>query len=130
MDTMTIRDRCRAVLNFEPFDRLPMLEWAPFWTLTVERWQSEGLPKDVDLTKHFGLEWYPRDWLSSGSHLVEKPEDGRPFVSSMDDYQRLREQLYPWPRVEEEISASTARRPARCRRNCSRQGWGGLQEKA
>lgn len=108
MDTMTTRERCQAVLNFEPFDRLPMLEWAPFWNLTVERWQTEGLPKDVDLTKHFGLEWYPRDWLSSGSHKCEKPEDGRPFVSSMDDYQRLREHLYPWPRVEEEISTRIA----------------------
>ena len=101
MNTMTTRDRCRAVLNFQPFDRLPMLEWAPYWTLTIERWETEGLPKDVDLTKHFGLEPYLGEWLPSGSGQIEKPEDGRPLVSSMDDYHRIREQLYPWPCIEE-----------------------------
>jgi len=104
MDTMTTRERCRAVLNFQPFDRLPLLEWAPFWNLTLDRWHAEGLPQDVDLNKHFGLEWYPRDWLGAGSHLCPKPEDGRPLISSMDDYERLLEYLYPWPRVNEEIS--------------------------
>ena len=113
MDTMTTRDRCRAVLSFQPFDRLPMLEWAPYWTLTIERWETEGLPKDTDPTEHFGLERYAGQWFPSGSGEIEKPEDGRPLVSSMDDYQRIREQLYPWPRIEEanarEIAAKHGR---------------------
>jgi len=108
MDTMTTRERCRAVLNFQPFDRLPLLEWAPWWNLTLDRWHSEGLPEDIDLNKHFGLEWYPRDWLSSGQHLCERPEDGKPLVTCMDDYLRVKDQLYAWPRVEEDISRDIA----------------------
>ena len=40
---MTTRERFHNVLNFQPVDRIPMLEWAPWWDLTVQRWQGEGL---------------------------------------------------------------------------------------
>ena len=64
METMTPRERFGAVMSFQPFDRLPMIEWAPYWGATLDRWRTEGMPEDAgDLNEFFGLEWYPRDWL-------------------------------------------------------------------
>ena len=43
---MNPRERFLKVLNFEkPGDRLPLIEWAPWWDQTIERWKKEGLPK-------------------------------------------------------------------------------------
>ena len=41
---MTTRERFQAVMNFRPFDRLPLLEWAGWWDKTIQRWRGEGLP--------------------------------------------------------------------------------------
>ena len=41
---MTNRDRFLAVLNGKmPDDRLPVVEWASWWDLTLNRWHGEGL---------------------------------------------------------------------------------------
>jgi hypothetical protein len=41
---MTPRERFQAVMGFRPFDRLPVVEWAGWWTQTIDRWHGEGLP--------------------------------------------------------------------------------------
>ena len=52
-------ERFRALMNFQPVDRLPMIEWADYWGETIERWRSEGLPAELedrfDIRGHFGL---------------------------------------------------------------------------
>ncbi len=57
---MTPRERFQAVMNFQPFDRLPLVEWAEWWDKTIDRWHTEDLPADVedryDICRHFGLE--------------------------------------------------------------------------
>ena len=45
---MTNIERFERVLRFEPADRLPAIEWAPWWDKTLNRWRSEGLPADLD----------------------------------------------------------------------------------
>ena len=42
-DLLTNRERFKKIMNFEPVDRMPMYEWAPFWNLTIDRWIQEGL---------------------------------------------------------------------------------------
>ena len=115
MDTMTPRQRFLAVMNFEPFDRLPMIEWAPYWGLTVDRWRNEGLPADAEnLTEFFGLEWHPRDWVGGkGPGCPEPKAHGAAIVSNMDDYERILEHLYPWPRVNPEVSRDLAAKQQR-----------------
>ena len=115
MHEMTKRERFQAVMNFQPFDRLPMIEWAPFWTLTVERWRSEGLPKDCDPYKHFGLEFYPRDWVCGRSMDVPQPEShGAGIIKDMDDYLRIKDQyLYPWPIIGHDVYVDMAQQQAR-----------------
>ena len=110
METMTPRERFQAVMNFQPFDRLPMIEWAPYWDKTLDRWRGEGLPEDAgDLNEFFGLEWYPRDWLCALGPNCPKPEShGAGIIKNMDDYLKLHEHLYRWPRVEADISNKIA----------------------
>ncbi len=41
-------ERFRAVMNFQPVDRLPRWEWAMWWGLTIDRWHGEGLPAEMN----------------------------------------------------------------------------------
>ena len=36
-------ERFSAIMNGKKPDRLPVIEWAPWWNLTVQRWENEGL---------------------------------------------------------------------------------------
>ena len=40
---VTPRERFHALMAFQPVDRLPVLEWAGWWTDTIDRWHGEGL---------------------------------------------------------------------------------------
>ena len=57
---MTATERFRRFMAGEAIDRLPALEWAPWWHLTVDRWHGEGLPADCvsvdDIQGFFGLD--------------------------------------------------------------------------
>jgi hypothetical protein len=58
---MEASERLRNLLSGRPVDRLPVIEWAPWWKLTVERWLGEGLPKEAaattgSLQEYFGLD--------------------------------------------------------------------------
>jgi hypothetical protein len=35
-DQMTTRERFQALLNFKPFDWLPVIEWAGWWRDTLD----------------------------------------------------------------------------------------------
>ena len=57
---MTASERFRRYLAGEAVDRCPVIEWAPWWHLTVKRWQGEGLPENVNTVEkiqdYFGLD--------------------------------------------------------------------------
>ena len=63
---MNARQRFIDVLNFKlPPDRLPMVEWAAWWDVTIDRWIKEGLDPHLDFRRsggfarsqqHFGLD--------------------------------------------------------------------------
>ncbi len=45
---MNARERYRSVLDFQkPDDRLPRVEWAPWWDATLDRWHVEGLDSSL-----------------------------------------------------------------------------------
>lgn len=102
---MTTRERFHAVMNFQPFDRLPLVEWASWWNLTIERWWNEGLPASssdletrYDIAKHFGLDLYVQDWILAITGECPCPQEhGAPIIRSMDDYKKIRKYLYPDP---------------------------------
>jgi len=100
MSQETVRSRvCKVLAGERPSDRLPMLEWAHWWHLTIERWLTEGLPGGLDVVgikRHLGLDvdyqlWFPEALPSPD---IRK---GRYWVESDSDYDSLLEYLYPDP---------------------------------
>ena len=118
MAEMTTRERFQAVMNFQPFDRLPIVEWAGWWDKTVERWRSEGLPADLgggDINRHFGMDIYYQAWIGSRKEGCPSPSHhGAGIVTDMADYERnVRPYLFPWPAVNEEQWADWAEQQKR-----------------
>lgn len=105
---MTTRERFQAVMNFQPFDRLPIVEWASWWSLTIERWHAEGLPAEIadryGICEHLGLDVYKQDWpRACGPDCPGAEEWGTGIMKSMDEYEALREHLYPWPALDRDL---------------------------
>jgi hypothetical protein len=104
MRAMTPRERFHAVMDFGPFDRLPVVEWAPWWDETIDRWRGEGLPAGLDgydINRHFGLEVYRQCWLRCQGPACPHPaRHGAGIVSTLEDYERIRENLYPVDAVD------------------------------
>ncbi|MDD5726957.1 MAG: uroporphyrinogen decarboxylase family protein [Victivallales bacterium] len=98
---MNTRERFQAVMNFRPFDRLPVIEWATWWTQTIERWEAEGLPAGMDnygIMCYFGLDLHHQDWIGPRSPQCPAPSGhGRPIISTAGDYDRLRPHLFNFP---------------------------------
>jgi len=95
-------ERFRAVMNFQPVDRLPCWEWAMWWDETIRRWHHEGLPVQFkfsqvfDLAQHFGLDPYQQYWFSTTDPTIEATQHHvEGIVANMDDYLRVRPQLFP-----------------------------------
>ena len=93
-------------MAFEPFDRLPIIEWAGWWDKTIERWHSEGLPADLtdlyDICEHFGLDAYKQDWFEvCGPDCPQPAGHGSGIITSETDYERILPHLYPPQPVDE-----------------------------
>jgi hypothetical protein len=95
-------ERFRAVMNFQPVDRLPRWEWAMWWDETINRWHREGLPGNLrfsqvyDISRYFGLDPYQQFWFSTTDPTIEATQHHvEGIVSNMDDYLRIRPNLFP-----------------------------------
>jgi hypothetical protein len=109
---MTPRDRFHAVMDFQPFDRLPLVEWAVWWDKTIARWHGEGLPGSLSdryaINRHFGQDVYLQDWVNA--RLPAFPDGAQ--VRSHDDYDRLLPHLFPKPAIDRGKWAAWAREQA------------------
>jgi hypothetical protein len=93
-------ERFAKVMAFESVDRLPMIEWAGWWDLTVGRWHEEGLPAELtdaaEIRAHLGLDCYRQLWLRTRGETCPEPAGhGAGLAWTMDDYVRLLPHLYP-----------------------------------
>ncbi len=95
-------ERFRAVMNFQPVDRLPRWEWAMWWDETIARWHNEGLPREFkfsqvfNLAHYFGLDPYQQFWFSTTDPTIEATQHHvEGIVANMDDYRRIRPSLFP-----------------------------------
>jgi hypothetical protein len=95
-------ERFRAVMNFQAVDRLPCWEWAMWWDETIARWHNEGLPREMkfsqvfDIAQFFGLDPYQQFWFSTTDPTIEATQHHvEGIVATMDDYLRIRPQLFP-----------------------------------
>jgi hypothetical protein len=97
---MNTNERFHAVMNFKPFDRLPILEWAGWWAQTLDRWRGEGLPAELAdryaICRHFGLDIYKQDWFRPcGPECPRPPSHGAGLIEDDAGYERLLSHLYP-----------------------------------
>jgi hypothetical protein len=93
-------ERFRALMNFQPIDRLPRWEWAMWWDLTIDRWHTEGLPANLtgvfEIAEYFGLDPYQQFWFSTTAPTIEAVQHHiEGTVANMDDYLRVLPSLYP-----------------------------------
>ena len=97
---MTNRERFHKVMNFQPVDRLPVVEWAPWWDKTLDRWHSEGLPSNLitylEVSDCFELEYYTWFWPSAiGPDTPKLPRWGWPRANDEAEYHEILPTLYP-----------------------------------
>ncbi len=95
-------ERIQRVINFEPVDRLPMIEWAPWWDQTLKRWYSEGLPRQLtrqeEIAEYLGLDRFFRMKITAlGPETPDPPSWGAPRIYDDADYQCILNTLYPQP---------------------------------
>ena len=102
MTPMNHVERFRAVMNFQPVDRLPVWEWAMWWDKTIERWHGEGLPRELtfdrvfEIARWFVLDPYQQFWFSTTQATIEATQHHvEGDVAGMDDYRRVKPRLYP-----------------------------------
>ena len=109
---MNTATRFRNTLAFENCDRLPKLEWAPWWTLTLDRWHEEGLPAELvrvdEVQAYFDLDqvlqFLPR---ARQTGCPAPPYHGAGIITDGEDYAALIPFLFPptseafdWPWIE------------------------------
>lgn len=97
---MTASERIGNLIRGKAIDRLPIIEWAPWWDLTVNRWLSDGLPKEYasqeKLQEYFGLDKCLQTGLSVMTPQTPKPDHyGAGIIRDAEDYYRIRPTLYP-----------------------------------
>jgi hypothetical protein len=93
-------ERFRAVMDFQPVDRLPMWEWAMWWDETIAHWKQQGLPPELngvfEIAEYFGLDPYQQFWFSTTDPTIEAVQHHvEGIVANMDDYLRVRPNLFP-----------------------------------
>ena len=97
---LTNRDRIRGVLDFEPVDRIPRIEWAGWWDKTAERWRGEGLPEELEgpfeIRRYLGLDDVQQCWIRAiMPSMPPPPHHGAGRMRDEADYEALLEFLYP-----------------------------------
>lgn len=106
---MTPRDRFVKTLNFDgSVDQLPMVEWAAWWNLTLERWKTEGLPADIGWEA--SLDYFGLDKLicigMGGGPSAACPESISRTVTDEAAYDALRPYLYAESTIEAAVESA------------------------
>ena len=101
-DQMTASERIHAIFNRKPVDRLPMIEWAPWWKLTTERWREEGIEcagtDGLALQKYFGLDGCVQTYIGMKTSATPKPTaHGVGILKTEAEYEAILPSLYPDP---------------------------------
>ena len=107
---MKASERFYNLMKGKPIDRLPAIEWAPWWNLTVDRWRGEGLPASAqsvyDIQNYFGLDKCCQTGFGERSAATPLPPVyGHGIMKNEADYERLLPTLYPEIRLPDEYVA-------------------------
>lgn len=106
-EAMNHLERFKGVMNFQPVDRLPCVEWAGYWDKSIARWTEEGMDADLangycagtrrheDVTAYFGLDPWWQHWFRPRGAGFPKLAHGQGPVTTPEDYEKLRPVLFP-----------------------------------
>ncbi len=99
---MTASERFHAVIHRQPMDRLPAMEWAPWWHLTVNRFRDEGVPPSHlhqhGLQRYFGLDGCLQFYVSQRTPQTPGAKvHGGPLAETVAEYEELKKTLFPDP---------------------------------
>jgi hypothetical protein len=113
---MNARERFHRILDFNiDIDRLPMIEWAAWWDVTMNRWKSEGLPEMdfIQSQKYFGLDPMAVLWAGPYTSGLPQPEyHGGPIVGDAGQYDDIRGFLFTDSLIESVKKQAEELRPA------------------
>jgi hypothetical protein len=105
---MNVRERFLRALDFgTDIDRLPMVEWAAWWDLTLERWKGEGLPElgFRESQEHFGLDPMLLLRASPSQSDMPQPEcNGGPIIGEKRSYEDIRQFLFTDSLIEDAVT--------------------------
>ena len=104
---ITARQRMENFFNKQSSDRLPKIEWASWWNLTVQRWSGEGLPayagddpsicRDVEdnptLKDVLGLDYDHQIWFPNHLSALPSFKEGA-HISTEAEYEKILPFLY------------------------------------
>ena len=102
---MNASERFRAYISGKPVDRMPVIEWAPFWDQTIERWRADGVPTEslasvASLQEYFGLDKCLQTNISPYTKNTPKAESfGASILSDAEGYDKIRQTLFPDPKT-------------------------------
>jgi len=105
---MKTNERFKKLMSFEAVDRQPVVEWAPYWDKTVERWHGEGLPAELtdpaDIRDYFGLDRYLQLYVfPRGPECPSPSGHGAAIIKDESDYEQIRPHLYPEAAFEKDL---------------------------
>lgn len=106
---MNARDRFNQTLKFDilSLDRLPTIEWAPWWDLTAQRWEKEGLKTDKSceqICKDLGLDVISMINCSAiGEGFIFTNGEGKSVIHDETDYIRVSKNLYTDEKIEKAV---------------------------
>lgn len=115
---MTNRERFHAVLNGEPVDRGPVLEWASWWDKTLHIWEGEGMPAGLsgqEVFDYFGLDRHKQFWMRVLTPDCPGKQHGAPRARDDEEYEAYKKYLYPANAVElirDKLAAAKAEQDA------------------
>ncbi len=109
---MTNRERFAAVLHGEKPDRLPAVEWASWWNLTVDRWAGEGAPRQDGpdtLQNYFGLDPLRQIWVGGmGPGCPAPAHHGAGVLSTEAEYEAMLPCLYQESSIDGAVRQAAA----------------------
>ncbi|MBP5307564.1 MAG: hypothetical protein J6Z34_00320, partial [Clostridia bacterium] len=102
---MKAGERFGRYVKGQEVDRLPVIEWAPFWTKTLERWGSEGLDATVRgledilrIQRYFGLDGCLQTYFSWRSNETPEAKSfGGGIIKNAYDYGRIKKTIFKNP---------------------------------
>ena len=113
---MTNQERfTRALRGLGGLDRLPMVEWAPYWDQLTSQWEGQGFPKGLanhEIEAYFGLDSLRQIWIRPRADACPAPSHhGAALLEDEAGYEALLPLLYPQQHIEDARRQALALKP-------------------